>query len=238
MKRALRLWLLCTLLLVNLGATSLPTAAQPLTPGPITFGTDDGVSLTGRVFGQGPNWVILAHMPVTHDQRSWAGFAELVGTAGMTALTFDFRGHGSSAGFRDLSRLDRDTQAALKFAQDRGAKNVILVGASLGGTSVLKVAAAAQVAGVIAVAAPPSGSGLAISNAEVAAIRAPKLFIIGVLDRCAVCVQAARDWFRIGTDPKELKEFNESSHGTELFNSASSQAFVEIMLAFIRRYLG
>ncbi len=219
------------------GVASPPAVAQPSAPGPVTFAAEDGASLAGRVFGQGANWVVLAHMPVTHDQRSWADFAELVGRDGLTALTFDFRGHGGSAGQRDLARLDRDVRAALKFALDRGARKVLLVGASLGGTAVLKVAAAADVTGVIAVAASPSGGGLSVSHAEVAAIKAPKLFIVGVLDRCAVCVQGARDWMRVATEPKELKEFGESAHGTDLFSSPSRQPFIDVMFAFIRKSL-
>lgn len=218
----------------GMSAGTAPVRAQSSPVAPVTFAAEDGPSLSGRVFGQGPNWVILAHMPVTRDQRSWTEFAELVGREGFSGLTFDFRGHGGSAGPRDLGRLDRDVRAALRFAQERGARSVVLVGASLGGTAVLKVAATAGVAAVIAIAAPPAGGGLTISNAEMAAISAPKLFIIGVRDRCADCVQSARDWMRIAGDPKELKEFNESAHGTDLFASPSRQPFIDAMLAFIR----
>src|SRR5690606_37777803 len=72
------------------------------------------------------------------------------------ALTFDFRGHGGSDQAPvDTKRLVEDVCAAVAFARERGYTSIVLVGASMGGTAAIVVAAGDHdLAGVIALSAP------------------------------------------------------------------------------------
>ena len=61
---------------------------------------------------------------------------------------------------------------------------LVLVGASLGGMAVAKRAAALAAAAVVIVGAPPGRSAFAlrVSDAEMAAVTAPKLFVVSADD--------------------------------------------------------
>ena len=82
----------------------------------------------------------MSHMRPA-DQESWWPFARVLRDKGYQALAFDFRGYRDSLGELDIDSIDKDVEAALSFLGSRGASKVFLVGASMGGTASLKVAA-------------------------------------------------------------------------------------------------
>src|SRR3989337_802453 len=104
-------WRILLLACVMIGACAAPTPAQapattqpPGTPAPagetagpraVTFQTEDGVTLSGTLFGQGGSGVVLSHMFPT-DQTSWHAFANTLAGNGYLALAYDFRGYGKS----------------------------------------------------------------------------------------------------------------------------------------------
>ena len=140
------------------GATTPLATPPPDRAGEVTFTTDDGVELKGRLFGQGSRGVVLAHM-YPADQSSWWGFAQTLADEGYVALSFDFRGYGNSGGDKEIKLIDRDVRAALDFLEKQGATTVFLAGASMGGTASLKVAAkeGEKLAGVVSLSAPLAG---------------------------------------------------------------------------------
>jgi hypothetical protein len=89
--------------------TAQPTPPPSLSEGEVTFTTEDGIQLSGTVFGQGTTAVILAHMR-NRDQTSWQPFAQVLAERRFTALTFDFRGYSKSGGDVDYSALDKDAR--------------------------------------------------------------------------------------------------------------------------------
>ena len=115
---------------------------------PVTFTTDDGIKLAGRLFGpdDATAGVVLAHM-LPADQSSWYDFAQRLGAMGYRALTFDFRGYcpggdaGCSEGERAIAGIWQDVLAAKDFLVEEGVTRVALVGASMGGTASLVAAA-------------------------------------------------------------------------------------------------
>ena len=158
------------LALVGCGAanvTPVPTPPQE-TARAATFTTEDGVTITARLFGQGERGVVLAHM-FPSDQTSWWEFAEVLAGRGYMALTLDFRGFGESGGDKKIDLIDLDLEAALKFLEDEGASTVFLVGASMGGTASLKVATrqGARAAAVVALSAPVNFNGLDLTSERV-----------------------------------------------------------------------
>ena len=110
--------------------------ATPVTGTPVSFVTDDGLTIKGRLFGSGETAVVFAHM-YPNDQQVWWGFASEVAGQGYAALTFDFRGYGETGGSKDIAHIDRDLAAAVRYLRQEGYKRVILVGASMGGTAAL-----------------------------------------------------------------------------------------------------
>lgn len=120
---------------------------------PVTFTSANGVQLSGSLFGQGRQGIILAHM-FPADHGIWIELAgDLVGLDYL-GLPFDFRGYGDSEGDQEFDRIDRDVEWALDFLEQRGVEDVFLIGASMGGTASLNVASRRSVSGVVSVPRP------------------------------------------------------------------------------------
>lgn len=207
----------------------LTLAASP--PEPVTFSTQDGVKLKGYLFGTGDKGVILAHMYPT-DQRSWRPFAEELAEKGYAALTFDFRGYGESAGQREISIIDRDALAAVRFLKGRGFKNVYIIGASMGGMAAIKAAAREAVAGVITLGSPLAFQGLD-AGIDVAKVKAPKLFIASEKD--PYNGQSAKTFYQRASGIKEILVFPSETHGTYLFDTPHASALKSALFKFLEK---
>ncbi len=133
---------------------------RPVTSAPgASFAASDGAELRGHVFGSGDRWVILSHM-FPDDQTDWYPFAGQLSARGYHVLTFDFRGYGESQGDKQIDRIDRDLSAALAFVRQQRPRRVVLLGASMGATASIIVAAREPVDGLIALSAPTAFRGL------------------------------------------------------------------------------
>jgi uncharacterized protein len=208
----------------------------------VRFRASDRVLLSGRLFGRGSTTVVLAHQ-IDDDQTDWFDFAGELRSAGYEALTFNFRGVCSSSpisacskGVVDPNESWSDVVGAVLFVRTRGAKSVILVGASLGGEAVIVAASklGTDVQGVVSVSASEGLVGLLdldVAHRTVAAIRAPKLFMAGEGDRGFA--DAARDYFAHARHPKELRLFPLSDHGVALLHSAEGETVRNLILGFI-----
>ncbi len=134
--------------------TDDPTSAGDVTQ--ITVATPDGEELAAFVHGDpagAPVTVVFAHMRGS-DHTSWESFASrLTGELDASAVTFDFRGYGDSTGERD-TRLDTDLDAVVGAVRRTGARSLVLVGASMGGTAVLAVGPDLEAAALVALSAP------------------------------------------------------------------------------------
>ncbi len=182
-------------------------------PRELTFTTSDGLVLEGTAFGDGPDWVVLAHMRPA-DMSSWFPFARLLAGEGYSALAFNFRGYGNSEG--DGFDVESDVIAAIDFALDQGAERLFVMGASMGGTGSLAASARRDVAGVVTLSAPAAFEGTdglgAVPN-----IVAPKLFIAG--DGDADYADIANTLADAAAEPKEVAIYASGEHGTNLFES-------------------
>jgi pimeloyl-ACP methyl ester carboxylesterase len=196
------------------------------------FIAEDGLVLHGSIFGNGPTGVVLAHM-LGSDQGVWKELGETLAARGFTAFTFDFRGHGSSPGPRDPTLAASDLRAAVRVVQAQlHLPRLFVVGASMGGTAALKVAAGENVLGVISISGPANISGLsAVSDS--ARITAPKLFIAAEGD--SPYVNDARSLFERARDPKELQIVGGRSHGTDLIEGGQGNEVRTLMLDFFER---
>lgn len=198
----------------------------------VPFITEDGVVLRGRRFGDGDIYVILTHM-FPSDQTSWYPFARVLAEEGYTALTLDFRGYGVSEGEKVIEEISKDVNAALTLAQSSGAKQVFLMGASMGGTAALKLAATESVAGVVAISAPLEFMGLNVEQ-DIGEVEEPKLIVASEDDRSAAIY--ASKLYELANGDKELKIYPGSAHGTAIFSSEDGNALQALLLDFLESH--
>jgi len=192
---------------------------------------EDPIVLDARVFGDGETGVILAHMRPA-DQSSWFPFAtELAGTGRFTILTFDFRGYGESTGEQNFDRVDTDLEAAYRYMRDTlGIARIFLVGASMGGTASLVVAARAPVDGVVSISSPAQFPPLDALE-SVGEIAAPKLFITAKDDVPAF--RSQEELWELAREPKQQQIYEGDAHGTDLLDSPAAASLKAQVIAFL-----
>jgi pimeloyl-ACP methyl ester carboxylesterase len=210
------------------GQSTFPSQAPSATDyDEVTFVTEDDLTLSGRLYGEGTSAVVLSHM-YPADQSSWSAVAEQLSSQGLSALTFDFRGYGESEGSKDIQHIDRDVTAAVEF-----------LGASMGGTASLKAAIRFQelssfrLAGVVTMSAPVEFRGLSAEEA-VPQLVVPLLFVAAEQDVGASGAEALE---RLSSGNGELKIVAGSGHGTDLFSGPTSDQVWTLLLDFLQRNL-
>jgi pimeloyl-ACP methyl ester carboxylesterase len=195
----------------------------------VTFTTEDHRTLHGRVFGAGRVGVTLAHM-FPADATSWYPAAKRIAEAGYMALAFDFRGFGESGGNKEVINAPKDIEAAAAFLEKRGAKDIVFVGASMGGTASIIAAATQKPLAVVAISAPLRFMGLD-APFSATSVQRPVLLLASRDDDAAF--QAAEDFESALPNP-DTKIYDGDSHGTNLLH-ARPEAVDEI-IAFLKRY--
>lgn len=212
-----------------------PTPTIPNVPARVVhFTTSDHVQLAGLLYGHGKTWVICSHMSHT-DKDIWSatGIPQRLAVLGYQVLAYDFRGNGDSAGPSDIWSLDVDLRAAVNFAHQQGATKIVLMGASMGGTTSLKVASEEQVAAVISISGPQTFS-FSVSDAEIKAIQAPKLFMDSEND--GSFITDTQHMYDIARPPKEIYIYPGGAHGTDIFGGDNGDAPAQRVLHYIEQY--
>jgi pimeloyl-ACP methyl ester carboxylesterase len=223
MRRAAAVTAVAALLLVS--------CANGAAPGRVVrFRTEDGIELAGELRGSGPTGVVLSHMFPT-DRTSWADLASLLADRGYRSLAFDFRGHGGSSGERDVPQIWRDVLAAVETLRDRGARRIVLIGASMGGTASLIAASRAEVQGVITLSAAGTFMGLSAPPEVLQAVDEPKLFIAAQADGSAAAT--AQAFYDTASGAKRLEILTGADHGTDLLAGQQGEAVRRLILEFL-----
>jgi pimeloyl-ACP methyl ester carboxylesterase len=205
---------------------------------PVTFSTEDGIALSGHVFGSGSEGVILSHM-YPADQTSWYPTAERLAQEGYLVLTFDFRGYGDSGGDKEISLIDGDVTAAVSEIRRQGASAVVLTGASMGGTASLIAGDQAQqlssirLAGIATLSAPVEFQGLDASSA-VPDLIVPLMFIAAEND---VGAAGARQLEQLSSGRGRLEIVPGNDHGTDLLSGAQGEKVYALLSDFIKSCL-
>ena len=201
----------------------------------VSLTTEDKITLSATLFGQGKLAVILAHQGTEGtDQTSWQPFARLLAEQGYVALTLDFRGRGQSQGYLQANQLIKDVNAAIQFLRGRGYQRIVCMGASMGGTACLRAALDHDLAGLVVIASPmSSGLPTAVKPDELSRLTLPKLFICAENDRYSPVIPQMKQMFDLSPDPKQLKFFPGTAHGTELFDTEYGDEFRQLLLNFV-----
>jgi pimeloyl-ACP methyl ester carboxylesterase len=211
---------------------------------PVTFTSSDGVQLAGRLFGnahEARSGVVFSHM-LPADQSSWFDFAKRIADQGYLALTFNLRGYcpggdaGCSTGEKDASAAGVDLAAAVAFLRSEGAETIALVGASVGGTASLVLAAQEGdgVVAVITLSAPQTIDDLVAGPDVLANVSAAKLFIAGNGD--ATAPEAAQAFSDESQAPKRLEIVTSDDHGTELLEGNQAEIVRTLILNELAQY--
>lgn len=197
----------------------------------MSFDTQDGVRLTGHLYGSGTVGVVLAHMfPAEDAAASWTSTAQRLAEAGYMALAINFRGYADSGGERDIDQLHLDFEAAHDLLVERGAQQVAYVGASMGGTVSLVTASDRDPVAVVTVSAPAQFRGL---DAEAVAreLTTPVLLLAAAGDAVAASSLETLAELIPGA---EAKLFGGDAHGTNLLADAPSSE--DEILAFLEAH--
>jgi uncharacterized protein len=238
------LLLIATLLVASACSGASSPSVDVTGSTPITFTTDDGVELAGRLFGpdDARAGVVLAHM-LPADQRSWFPFAERLAEQGYRVLTFNFRGYcpggdgGCSKGDKQIDSAAVDLRAAVDRLRAEGVQEVGIAGASMGGTAALMVAADDPGIGAIAtLSAPTALSGLAAGPDVLTRIAAAKLYIAGLGDPSGAA--GAADTLA-SQSPQPMREeiVTSDAHGTDLLTSPQGEHVQELIERWFAQWL-
>jgi pimeloyl-ACP methyl ester carboxylesterase len=180
----------------------------------VSFKAAGGARLNGAVLGRGSTGVVLAHTTGA-DRCQWLPFARELAKRGYRALVFDMRGYGASSG---LTNTDPhlDVIAAAAELRRRGAKRIVLAGASMGGAGVIAAAPVIRpaISGVIELSAPTAFSG-ANALAAVKKLKRPALFVAG-RDDGAFAAWTRALYKAAATKDKRLHIAPSSWHGVDL----------------------
>jgi dienelactone hydrolase len=203
--------------------------------GGITFRAADGLRLAGHRFGRGETAVVFAH-EARGGACQWIPFARSLARRGYLTIAFDFRGYGSSQTPKRgaSSRQPADVIAAAKLSRRLGAKKVVVVGASMGGTAVVVAAANARtvVNGVISVSAPATFGRM---NAEAAArrLQMPALYLVGAGDEGMV--EHSRVLYEATSSAdKRLEILDSPQHGVYLAAEPPARSLIEAFTSRMR----
>jgi len=189
--------------------------------------------LNGWLYGsENDTLVILSHMR-PNDQTAWEPFAIELAENGYAALTFDFRGYGISPGPQDFDKLDEDLATVISNVQavlGRADSQIFLIGASMGGTTAIVVAADAAVAGVVAISAPAEFQGQNAVDA-IAKISAP-VYLIAAEDDTAAMV-SLDELLEASGQTAESETFAGDEHGTALLEGPQAASVRATIFEFL-----
>jgi pimeloyl-ACP methyl ester carboxylesterase len=187
--------------------------------------------LAALSIGTGRVAVILAHQS-SGSLCQWWPYARSL-AARVRVVAFDFDGLGASP--PGDGNYPGEVAAAAEWARDHGSRQIVLMGASMGGTAVMVTAAhlGRAIAGVIDLSGPADFAGM---NALGAArrIHVPALFGYGTLDLgFASDVRHVRA--ATAASNKPIVAVRSQDHGVDLVSPEIGYAKVrEAVLRFIR----
>ncbi len=203
-----------------------------------TWQSSDGVEIEAELRRGGDEWVLLGHQ-FTGSRRDWDQMVDGFAERGYTVLIWDFRCHGESGcNTEDDSKREatqdiwREWEAAFDYAVANGARRIHAGGASMGGTSLIQVAADRDdVASIFAISSPNRFQGLdALEHYD--RVTVPMLFIVGAGDKAAP--DFSQRYFDRAAGPARLDVLNTDLHGNTLAQDSLWGPRVQPMLyAFV-----
>lgn len=211
-----------------------PIVRNTTMPGePVSFPTEDGLQLSGTLFGENSNTaIVLAHESTSGESR-WHPLASYLADQGYVALSFSFRGFGESEGEISQNLVGTDLKAAIAFLRERGFKRILCIGASLGGIACGNVTREPDLIGLVIISSPLGSGDIELTSEDFAELTYPKLFIAGDSDFVSGIPEGIQQMYDWSPEPKEIKIFSSAEHGISFFQSSYANEFTILLTKFI-----
>ena len=194
---------------------------------PIWLHTSDGVRLYAATAGSGSKAVVLLH-EFPADLCGWFPTMQVLADHGYRAIALDFRGSGRSGKPRlaIYLHLRPDIQAGIDEARAEGAKEVFLMGASLGGAAAMTHAPSLKgLAGVVSLSGELKLPNFALDAIDaVPRLRVPFLTMAARDDSSFDAADAHTLIRAVGSKDKRLVLFPGSRHGWDYIDPAPYKA--------------
>lgn len=229
------------------GAPTLATTCGTL-PGGLSASTyfletTDGVRIYAAAAGSGSRAVVLVHESGGAGLCGWLPTMRWLSGNEIRAVAINLRGYPPSGtpSLAAYHHYAQDIQSAVDAAHTLGAKNVFVLGASLGGAATVAEAPKLKdVAGVISL----SGE-LELPTSELDAIGAapkitvPFLFVGSEADGYVLGSEARRLTRTVGSKDKQVHIFEGGYHGWDLLDVAPYRARVKtLLLSWLTKHAG
>ena len=162
------------------------------------------------------------------DATGWRDIAPLFVARDVPALALNFRGYDGSSGKTTPESTVADLAAAKAWLKAEGAKEIALVGASMGGHAVLASSFERDVECVVSVSAPVE----AVDDTLSRRVTGRKLFICADQDSMGAAPHVLRT-FDICDTPKTLLMFGAKEHSIGMFHAPYGREVIAAILDFV-----
>ena len=197
----------------------------------------DGETLLADLYGALPSRraAILVHGQ-NWDASGWRDVASRLVSRGVPALALNLRGYdGSSGTTNDFAPPApwspvADLRAAKASLKERGAREIALVGASMGGHAILASSFEADVECIVSVSAPVT----AVPDELSRKITGRKLFVCADRDSLGAASHVLR-CFDVVDGPKTLLMFGGSEHSRGMFAAPYGAEAMGAIIDFVAR---
>ena len=195
----------------------------------------EGETLLGDLFGDLPSRraAILVHGQ-NWDASGWRDVAPRFVASGIPALALNLRGYDGSTGrtndFAPPAPWSPviDLRAAKALLRERGAREIVLVGASMGGHAILASSFESDVECIVSISAPV----VAVPDELSRRVTGRKLFMCADGDSAAPHVLHS---FDVVSRPKTLLIFGGSEHSRAMFVAPYGPEVIDAIVDFVAR---
>ena len=210
-----------------------PTATLTIPARLVGFTARDGARLSGTLYGQGTRAVILSNEG-DNASTPWQPIAQQLAARGYLVLSYAYRPVDANYdGLAAFALSDLHGAVAFLRALPIPITRLILIGASLGALEEVKVAATTPCDGLVVISAPLGYQDVQISDANLAHLSMPKLFVTSA-DNQPFAADTLH-MFDTSPPPKDQLVYPGDAHGVSLFASANGPALLSAILEFVQR---
>jgi pimeloyl-ACP methyl ester carboxylesterase len=197
----------------------------------------EGETLVGDLYGALPSRraAILVHGR-DWDASGWRDVAPRFVARGVPALALSLRGYDGSTGKTTEYAPPApwppvaDLRAAKALLRQRGAREIALVGASMGGHAILASSFEEDVESIVSVSAPV----VAVPDELSRRITGRKLFVCADADTSGAASHVLR-CFDVASRPKTLLMFGGSEHSRGMFAAPYGTEALDAIVDFVAR---
>ncbi len=189
----------------------------------------EDAQLVGALYGElpAPRVALLCH-GANWDASGWAAIAPRFAARGLPALALNFRGYDGSTGRTTRASAIEDVRNAAAWLRMNGAREVALVGASMGGWAVIMASAAVAPECLVAISAPVR----AIPPSDAKRILGRKLFVAAERDSLGA-TSAVRRAYEDAEEPKAIRLFPGREHSRAMFRGKYGEEVLDAVIAFV-----